>query len=269
MMIFELFEKAPKVFDPSAETLKLGSQGNAVKAWQWLLNKLVKSLSIDGIFGEVTKSATIKFQKQNNITNDGVVGPETYNMANRELAAKGIKEKNPYIGKGSRSEFTTKKSGVRRLPNIDTARMVFNFFKEHDFTDVQSAAWVGNFAQESGFKASAHNPDDNGSPSFGIAQWKLDRLKNLKKFAMQHGLDEHNLRIQLKFVIWELKNYKMVSNVQKLLDEKPDDIKHAVEVIRRRYEVGADPLPRLRYALAALESFAPETYAQVSQSTVV
>jgi peptidoglycan hydrolase-like protein with peptidoglycan-binding domain len=92
MRIKELLSEAfTELFPLKTETLKLGSEGNVVKAWQWSLNKLSeKDVSIDGKFGERTKKATVEFQNDNNITNDGVVGKETYSMANRELSAIGV-----------------------------------------------------------------------------------------------------------------------------------------------------------------------------------
>ena len=91
MKICELTEAFTELFPLKTETLKLGSQGNVVKAWQWSLNELGDNdVSIDGKFGERTKQATVDFQNDNNITNDGVVGKETYSMANRELSAIGV-----------------------------------------------------------------------------------------------------------------------------------------------------------------------------------
>jgi peptidoglycan hydrolase-like protein with peptidoglycan-binding domain len=94
MKIYELIEAiSSEVFPINSETLKIGSQGNTVKAWQWSLKKLLDTpIKIDGKFGEQTKQATVEFQSNNNITNDGVVGRETYSMANRELSDAGVTE---------------------------------------------------------------------------------------------------------------------------------------------------------------------------------
>lgn len=63
---------------PEPKTLvKVGSYGGGVKWVQWYLNKCGASLKIDGSFGPLTKAATIKFQKNNNLVTDGIVGVKT------------------------------------------------------------------------------------------------------------------------------------------------------------------------------------------------
>lgn len=58
--------------------IKYGSTGSGVKWVQWHLNKATgKKLAVDGIFGKLTKAVTIKFQKNNNLVTDGVVGVKT------------------------------------------------------------------------------------------------------------------------------------------------------------------------------------------------
>ena len=59
--------------------LKRGSRGDIVKALQRRLNELgFKAGEIDGIFGDMTKSAVCDFQRQANITVDGKVGINTW-----------------------------------------------------------------------------------------------------------------------------------------------------------------------------------------------
>lgn len=62
--------------DPNT-LLKIGSSGIAVQNLQTDLG-----LRPDGLFGQQTKSAVIKFQAQNNLLQDGVVGPKTMEILN-------------------------------------------------------------------------------------------------------------------------------------------------------------------------------------------
>ena len=55
----------------------IGSSGNNVYAIQYLLNYRGYGLTVDGKFGPNTESAVKKFQKTNNLTTDGIVGPNT------------------------------------------------------------------------------------------------------------------------------------------------------------------------------------------------
>ena len=57
--------------------LKENSKGNRVKSLQKALNKLGNHLAIDGIYGEKTKEAVKKLQKQANINIDGIYGNNT------------------------------------------------------------------------------------------------------------------------------------------------------------------------------------------------
>lgn len=58
--------------------LRLGSQGEAVLAWQSRLKAQGYAMSLDGEFGPTTEAATRRFQHESNLTEDGIVGPATY-----------------------------------------------------------------------------------------------------------------------------------------------------------------------------------------------
>lgn len=58
--------------------LRQGSKGAAVQAMQQRLSDLGHSLGVDGNFGPGTSKAVIAFQQDNNLGNDGVVGPNTW-----------------------------------------------------------------------------------------------------------------------------------------------------------------------------------------------
>ncbi|MUG96025.1 peptidoglycan-binding protein [Scytonema sp. UIC 10036] len=70
--------------------LRRGDQGAEVERLQGDLSYLgydLGSASIDGSFDEYTEKAVIAFQKDNNITVDGIVGPETGKALGARLAA--------------------------------------------------------------------------------------------------------------------------------------------------------------------------------------
>ena len=71
-------------------TLKNGSNGTQVKLLQTELNKIMScGLTVDGNFGAKTQTCVTNFQKQNSLTQDGIVGSKTCNKLN-ELYTKEI-----------------------------------------------------------------------------------------------------------------------------------------------------------------------------------
>lgn len=68
----------PATLGALAEQIKRGDNGNIVKAAQAALNGKGASLEVDGAFGSGTHSAVEKFQKDNNLGVDGIVGKWTW-----------------------------------------------------------------------------------------------------------------------------------------------------------------------------------------------
>lgn len=65
------------------EALRQGSRGEAVKELQRFLNKAFNlSLPVDGSFGSKTSAIVKKWQKDNNLIGDGVVGSKTKSLMN-------------------------------------------------------------------------------------------------------------------------------------------------------------------------------------------
>jgi peptidoglycan hydrolase-like protein with peptidoglycan-binding domain len=68
--------------------LRRGSQGELVKRLQQALveGEGQLKLAIDGIFGSQTEAAVKAFQRRVAITQDGIVGPKTWNVLSVKLA---------------------------------------------------------------------------------------------------------------------------------------------------------------------------------------
>ena len=58
------------------ETIRVGSRGNSVVAWQLFLG-----IGADGIFGKGTHASTVAFQASADLVADGIVGPKTWACA--------------------------------------------------------------------------------------------------------------------------------------------------------------------------------------------
>jgi len=84
------------------------------------------------------------------------------------------------------------------------AEKIFNFYIANGYTPEQAAGFIGNFFAESNLNPEALNPNDLGKPAFGLAQWRGDRLDNLKSWSAGRGLDYRTLKAQLQFSLHEL-----------------------------------------------------------------
>lgn len=79
--VFHLLEGGTtKIYKP---TLKMGSKGPDVKDLQQTLNSKGYSLTVDGDFGKLTHLAVKNFQRTNGLTDDGIVGPLTWDKLRR------------------------------------------------------------------------------------------------------------------------------------------------------------------------------------------
>lgn len=59
-------------------TLRTSARGNFVTILQYLLNEFGANLVVDGNFGGNTARAVVEFQRNNNLTQDGIVGRNTW-----------------------------------------------------------------------------------------------------------------------------------------------------------------------------------------------
>jgi len=76
--------------------VRTGSKGNFVTILQYLLNENGANLVVDGNFGGNTQRAVIEFQRNNNLTQDGIVGRNTWSKLlnlnpSSEVLRRGVK----------------------------------------------------------------------------------------------------------------------------------------------------------------------------------
>lgn len=93
---------------------------------------------------------------------------------------------------------------------IDSESAMKYLMDRGGFTREQAAGIVGNLMQESSLNSGAENASEG---SFGLAQWRLDRLANLKKFAAANRKPITDPYLQLDFLMHELNTTEKKANL--------------------------------------------------------
>lgn len=90
-------QNAPSTEVTKRPALRRHSRGPLVTAIQTMLNavRAVPTLEVDGDFGPRTESAVKFFQNSHRLTSDGIVGPATKAMLDREVALHGVESRDP------------------------------------------------------------------------------------------------------------------------------------------------------------------------------
>ncbi|AUZ95440.1 tail length tape measure protein [Agrobacterium phage Atu_ph07] len=80
--------------------------------------------------------------------------------------------------------------------------------RKKGYNDIQIAAALGHWKNESGFRLDALNRGDgrDGSDSIGLAQWNSSRAAGLKNYAAQNGLPVNSVAAQVGWFDYEMKN---------------------------------------------------------------
>lgn len=104
-------------------------------------------------------------------------------------------------GTSSRLQFDPKNEKALKGNDLSFAQsFVYSYFRSKGYSDSSARALMGNIMGESGFNPNALG--DNGA-SFGIAQWRGERRKNLEKFARERNMPLNSLLTQLEFMMSE------------------------------------------------------------------
>ena len=117
---------------------------------------------------------------------------------------------------------------------------------KHGYDEATAAAYAGNFRQESGGNPNAWNAKEQ---AFGIAQWRHDRLANLRRiYGKNPTLDD-----QIDFSVWEASNTERAAH-QKVLRARGVAAKTAA--VDRHYErsAGTETNTRIKFAQEVLST---------------
>jgi len=85
--------------------------------------------------------------------------------------------------------------------SISSSEAIDHLVKQ-GLTPAQAAGVVGNLVQESSLNSGAYNKSEG---SYGLAQWRKERLADLTSFAASKGKDIGDPKTQLDFIMHELK----------------------------------------------------------------
>ena len=128
------------------------------------------------------------------------------------------------------------------LKGRDRPLYVKKVLQELGWTDFQAAAMVGQFMQESYTDLRCSVWGDHHT-AFGIAQWRGNRLTDLKLFAKKLNKDISDLDTQARFVNWELTkgSEKGVGRLLKKAENIDEALKIAIAYERPRGYTLAHP----------------------------
>ena len=126
----------------------------------------------------------------------------------------------------------------------ESAAEMAQYLMDNGVSTIAALGIMGNLGGESTYDPTAYNPNDNGGPSGGLAQWHdtdfngNGRFSALKRFAEARGTDWTDRKTQLDFLLYELNTgYKDV------LDRlnSATSIEEATRIFVEGFEKPADP----------------------------
>lgn len=122
--------------------IKQGSSGSEVKSLQ---NKLIEKGYLkdkaDGIFGSKTKAAVIKFQSDNGLTADGIVGTQTAKKLGISIGSGGSSGNSSYSGSDVyllAKCIYAEARGEPYIGQVSVGAVVLNRIKDPDFPNTMS-----------------------------------------------------------------------------------------------------------------------------------
>ena len=126
----------------------------------------------------------------------------------------------------------------------ESAVEMTKYLMDNGLSTVAALGVMGNLGGESAYDPTAYNPNDNGGPSGGLAQWHdtdfngNGRFSALKDFAEARGTDWTDRQTQLDFLLYELNtSYKDVLDAM----NNATSVEEATRIFVKGFEKPADP----------------------------
>lgn len=153
-----------KLLEQTFQTLRMGSRGPLVKQLQSLLG--FPQNQQDSIFGNKTRQAVLNYQKQQGLTQDGIVGPNTW----ANLSGKNVAPTTQTATTPSTKPVVTK-NDARKEPGF-----LQNVNKIATSLGTDSQNLMSVFKHESGFNPQAINPK---TKAVGLIQFMPETARGL------------------------------------------------------------------------------------------
>jgi hypothetical protein len=134
------------------------------------------------------------------------------------------------------------------------AKQLFDYFKDHGFSDAQASGILGNIQTESSFRTDAHNKAEG---AIGFCQWEGSRRTDLERFAASEHKPVTDWHVQADFVMHELNGKEHHAMAAIKAAETPQQ---AAEAFQSKYERSA--------SLGNRAVHADHLYAKLSHSDV-
>lgn len=96
------------------------------------------------------------------------------------------------------------KTSETKKENRTRENIVWDYLKSAGYTDIQTAAIIGNLYQESGLDP--EKVEYKTKEGIGLVQWSFGRKQRLIDYASSKGVNWTDLNAQLEFLVKELKS---------------------------------------------------------------
>ncbi len=94
------------------------------------------------------------------------------------------------------------------VPGDSIQVKVWNYFRQHGYSQAATAGVMGNIQQECGFNPTLVEavPKAYGTRGYGLIQWTGSRRTAIENWAAQNGKDLADVYTQLEYFIWEFES---------------------------------------------------------------